>query len=1480
MSKKPLQKRDIVNRTGGVETADGRTLYGLDAETYVRMQGKEDPTWKLKVMEWMEAVAEVPLSNKDDLWLSLKDGIYLCEMVNKMKPNCIPKVNRPKANQATLHPLMERENITKYLEICYKVGIPSRAMFAMTDLHKKENMAMVLSNIKALSDLAPKVLGCKIDPIPEQRIQAPKDSDKKIWEIEAEGVGAVLEEAEDEEFDKLDKEIQATNKKIEEWNQKIRSMEGDITREKNMLKRDEQKVKESQADVEGLRKRGKGTQMAEIDALIKAIWELAEAKDVLDVNLKFPSPDSEEAKLLKAIDSLKDQIESERKKRVREVANAKSQEEGRCERLEAEVTSMQENATAIASEMSGLRSTLGAKKEEVASMQQLQQELDAKLAESERINRGAIDKLKNDIQSTHEAIQKIVQQTNKEKSEAQQDYKTKMGEGDAELTQLNDTLLTAEKAYQELLTRLKLELAVETKELRDKITAQQSTVNNLEFVLRQNRGKMQEAVAILNKRLSSLEKELADIDESETSKVNELNAQTKSVKEKFDQFYTKKYQEIKDIVEEIKVSKSNAPERATSTGPSAAMTSSAPMGLLSPRGPNPSSGIEGLQKRIDSEKQQNNLEMTNLKKTMAVTVAQRDSEIKAREELTKKIADDLKNLKSEQADELARTKASVTEAAKENEARQKATLQAKLICDNEFDEKKNQLKTLKEGLAATLKNVEKEKSDLQLQKSNELQTLRANFQKIEDDFNHELNTQKSKMDELNQSISGVETGSDQLMKDLTDRKNQGMSQSDQLKSDRTRLLDELKALVDNQLVIKATLMMEKEELEESLELLLHEEREKELRMDADLKQRRAESHASIERLQLEGADEVDRLNEEIVEIRNTKAELQQEHNRKIADMNQELEDLKQGYENELNNFSESIAIAEREIELLNEEKLQILSHINQEMESLKANLNNNKEFQNEQINNLNNKKKKTVEAFETAMKELLEKKKSEKEAFQEEFAAFEKQIYQLEKDLDLEDEENETSLNGLRDELDELTAQLTEAEKQRDLLLNENSDKRDNDKLTIAELEKKFQIEYKTLSSELESLRVLTEDLELENETKRSELSQMIHNYEMSVMDKQNDYAMQLRSNLQFAQAIKDNQTEEAQLKEKILALKKEIERDNDSFDDDKYKLEEKRYELMSAKEARSQAESELEAINVEWQQSKAINYQLVQQRDVLRRELDEERHDFKMQISSKLDKFMTENEAPDIPSLVYQFRQGFYDDENRREFTNLLSQYAERPNKGKRYQVPQLSFPGVGVLTGFVLGGLDLKTGGTADFFTAKMLLECAGKLITADGQTLTDYVKSHKCWGVLSFWSEIFTGTIPLAFVEAFPDGNQYDGDYYSAEAQQWMINEITLFGKNMLGWGHMGYEQISAFTQNVCTNPIFEINLNQQDLNIILKKLESEDRIMRENQAVPSTPKALPIPHSQSSPNVSEGKKLSKVGSTYGRSSHRTTAGRERK
>jgi len=51
-----MKKSDVANLTGGVHTEDGRTLYGLDAEVYLRMKAKEDPEWERKLGEWIEDV--------------------------------------------------------------------------------------------------------------------------------------------------------------------------------------------------------------------------------------------------------------------------------------------------------------------------------------------------------------------------------------------------------------------------------------------------------------------------------------------------------------------------------------------------------------------------------------------------------------------------------------------------------------------------------------------------------------------------------------------------------------------------------------------------------------------------------------------------------------------------------------------------------------------------------------------------------------------------------------------------------------------------------------------------------------------------------------------------------------------------------------------------------------------------------------------------------------------------------------------------------------------------------------------------------------------------------------------------------------------------------------------------------------------------------------------------------------------------------
>lgn len=54
-----ISSDNVVNRTGGIETKDGRILYGLDAETYLKMTSKEDPELEKKVAKWIESVMNI-----------------------------------------------------------------------------------------------------------------------------------------------------------------------------------------------------------------------------------------------------------------------------------------------------------------------------------------------------------------------------------------------------------------------------------------------------------------------------------------------------------------------------------------------------------------------------------------------------------------------------------------------------------------------------------------------------------------------------------------------------------------------------------------------------------------------------------------------------------------------------------------------------------------------------------------------------------------------------------------------------------------------------------------------------------------------------------------------------------------------------------------------------------------------------------------------------------------------------------------------------------------------------------------------------------------------------------------------------------------------------------------------------------------------------------------------------------------------------
>jgi hypothetical protein len=71
------------------------------------VKAKEDPEIERKTGEWIEDVLGRALQDTSDLYKSLKNGVALCELVNKIYPGLIRKYNKEVPGQE-MHVLRER----------------------------------------------------------------------------------------------------------------------------------------------------------------------------------------------------------------------------------------------------------------------------------------------------------------------------------------------------------------------------------------------------------------------------------------------------------------------------------------------------------------------------------------------------------------------------------------------------------------------------------------------------------------------------------------------------------------------------------------------------------------------------------------------------------------------------------------------------------------------------------------------------------------------------------------------------------------------------------------------------------------------------------------------------------------------------------------------------------------------------------------------------------------------------------------------------------------------------------------------------------------------------------------------------------------------------------------------------------------------------------------------------------------------------
>ncbi|CAF3080601.1 unnamed protein product [Rotaria socialis] len=121
----------------------------LDRAVKGKINLKRDPEQEQAVREWIESIIGEKFPT-DDYEEALHDGIILCKLMNKLKPNSISKIH------ATGGPMKLRENVAFFQNAAREYGVNQSEVFQTVDLFDKQNIQQVTMCIFALNRLAQK----------------------------------------------------------------------------------------------------------------------------------------------------------------------------------------------------------------------------------------------------------------------------------------------------------------------------------------------------------------------------------------------------------------------------------------------------------------------------------------------------------------------------------------------------------------------------------------------------------------------------------------------------------------------------------------------------------------------------------------------------------------------------------------------------------------------------------------------------------------------------------------------------------------------------------------------------------------------------------------------------------------------------------------------------------------------------------------------------------------------------------------------------------------------------------------------------------------------------------------------------------------------------------------------------------------------------------------------------------------------------
>ncbi|KAJ3192283.1 hypothetical protein HK101_006783 [Irineochytrium annulatum] len=122
-------------------------LYGLDKEIAEKLSSKYDPKREADARWYIETITGEKFAS-DDFQESLKSGVLLCKLMNKIRPQEPIKISNFKT------PFKQMENIAFFLDRLGKMGVPTFDKFQTVDLYEGKNIDQVINAIFSLSRYA------------------------------------------------------------------------------------------------------------------------------------------------------------------------------------------------------------------------------------------------------------------------------------------------------------------------------------------------------------------------------------------------------------------------------------------------------------------------------------------------------------------------------------------------------------------------------------------------------------------------------------------------------------------------------------------------------------------------------------------------------------------------------------------------------------------------------------------------------------------------------------------------------------------------------------------------------------------------------------------------------------------------------------------------------------------------------------------------------------------------------------------------------------------------------------------------------------------------------------------------------------------------------------------------------------------------------------------------------------------------------